>query len=135
MADHMGFAAGLATPRDLTDPSEEKLRAISAEAESGPPAEPALSREAINEILAGFGQSLGSVHKQMIERLTDLEKHIIDISSAQSMQQWMAERNARHAALDLAIKYMPEEKRKKDDPAVLIAIAEAFLGWLKESVQ
>jgi hypothetical protein len=131
MAQSMGFADKLV--EGSLRPKAEAGDRESDAAEQ--PALPAITRDEVHKMLFDFGIEVGTAHKQTGDRLEDLEKHVLGLHSQQAMQQWMAERNIRVAALDLAIKYMPEQKRASEDPSMLINVAEALLIWLKETVQ
>ena len=83
---------------------------------------------AVGEALAQFRSELEQ-HRAELVRLNQV---ISRLSQQQAVQEFLAERNARAAALDLAIKALPEASRTSE---AIVAHAEAFLGWLKSGTQ
>ena len=143
MTTGMGFASRLHDQRDPTGPD------IPQEA-SPETAAVMITRQEIEAELAAFSERVGTdIGEQavrqgalekhigaLLARQEVLEKHIHAVTSQQSVTLWMAERNARATALELAIKAIPAPTTAENiNPELLIDVAKAFLIWIKESIQ
>lgn len=131
-----GHAPEAASPNNSMD----KLQAIAADE-----AFPEAFRITANRVLAieSFLRQQRPDEFQTGEALaqfrTELNQigHIIgQLSQQRAVQEFIAERNARATALDLAIKALPEADRMGESgPVTITTYAEAFLGWLKGGTQ
>jgi hypothetical protein len=80
--------------------------------------------------------AVGEALTQFRSELQSLGQIVTQLSQQRATQEFFAERNVRSAALDLAIKALPEAERMGDNGSVtIVAYAEAFLGWLKSGTQ
>jgi hypothetical protein len=76
--------------------------------------------------------SVGEALTQFRAELQQMSQVVTQLSQERAVQEFLAERNARATALDLAIKALPEADRTPD---AIVAHAEAYLGWLKSGTQ
>lgn len=82
----------------------------------------------VGEALTQFRNEL-QAQSQVVQQIGQV---VAQLSQQRAVQEFLAERNARATALDLAIKTLPEAART---PEAIVAHAEAFLGWLKSGMQ
>lgn len=86
----------------------------------------------VGEALAQFRAELSQV-TNVVQQTGQV---VAQMSQQRAIQEFMAERNARATALDLAIKALPEAERMGEaGPLTITTYAEAFLGWLKGGMQ
>lgn len=75
---------------------------------------------------------LGQAHLQMQHAFEEMRQQVIALSQQRSFGEMQMERSARGAALDLAIKALPDALKSSERATeTIITFAGAFLDWIK----
>jgi hypothetical protein len=82
-------------------------------------------------VAEALAQFRGEIQAQT-EVVQNSAKAVVHLGQQRSMAELQMERQTRGAALDLAIKALPEKDREAD---TIVTYAEAFLAWLKGGMQ